>query len=468
VHQVYTGAEGCILLVLGAGANVTIERERWPTEETQPPFLPVTVAGTAGWQGQTGGQLAPRTIDTQPPEILIAATGAEAAAESDDAQTSAMVPLRSAHADREQVLRACQEVMGPLRQRTAETMVSLDVQFEDDEAAQAARDSDDARLAASGVSRKKISYLSEEGDRISAYLCLPPSPPKGAQAVGPAPAMVCLHGTSGGDGGIVGVKGDYGSYGDSYGAHGDDPGMHYGLELAERGFVTISPDYIFLASRRSDDEPARLQELGWGGGTIKGVWDHMRAIDVLVELSSVADSDATTVAVPTVDPNRIGAIGCSLGGHNALFLAAFDPRCSLAVTSCGFDSFLHYAAAGAVPAKAIHPWAQHKYMPRVASEYDNDPTRLPWDYPDLLAIIAPTAPVYIHAAVSDSNFRVDSVRQCVDVARAAIASSGSGDPMQRIVASYPPGGHGFPLDAREEAYAFVEQHLVHGVGGSKM
>ena len=34
VHQVFTDAEGCILLVLGAGANVTIEEEQWPTDGT--------------------------------------------------------------------------------------------------------------------------------------------------------------------------------------------------------------------------------------------------------------------------------------------------------------------------------------------------------------------------------------------------------------------------------------------------
>merc|ERR1711964_52120 len=115
-------------------------------------------------------------------------------------------------------------------------------------------------------------------------------------------------------------------------------------------------------------------------------------------------------------------------------------------------------------------------MPRVASHYGNDPTRMPWDYPDLLAIIAPRAPVYIHAALSDDNLRVDSVRQCVDVARAAVASSGGaggGDPAQCIVASYPPGEHGFPVEAREQAYAFVEKHLLllvgsSGGGGAKM
>ena len=58
VHQVFTEDEGCILLVLGAGANVTIEPAHWPT--TRHPFKAVTVAGTAGWQGRKGGELAER------------------------------------------------------------------------------------------------------------------------------------------------------------------------------------------------------------------------------------------------------------------------------------------------------------------------------------------------------------------------------------------------------------------------
>ena len=49
VHQVYTEQEGAILMVLGAGANVTIEPEQWPSGEH--PFRSTTVAGTGGWQG---------------------------------------------------------------------------------------------------------------------------------------------------------------------------------------------------------------------------------------------------------------------------------------------------------------------------------------------------------------------------------------------------------------------------------
>ena len=58
VHQVYTEQEGAILMVLGAGANVTIEPEQWPSGEH--PFRSTTVAGTGGWQGTKGGALAPK------------------------------------------------------------------------------------------------------------------------------------------------------------------------------------------------------------------------------------------------------------------------------------------------------------------------------------------------------------------------------------------------------------------------
>ena len=47
-------------------------------------------------------------------------------------------------------------------------------------------------------------------------------------------------------------------------------------------------------------------------------------------------------SLPEVDPNRMGAIGVSLGGHNSLFVGVFDTRLKVIVTSSGFDSFLDY------------------------------------------------------------------------------------------------------------------------------
>ena len=46
---------------------------------------------------------------------------------------------------------------------------------------------------------------------------------------------------------------------------------------------------------------------------MKGIWNHMRAVDLLQSL-------------PEVDPNRIGCIGHSLGGHLALSFALRRPQ----------------------------------------------------------------------------------------------------------------------------------------------
>jgi predicted dienelactone hydrolase len=68
---------------------------------------------------------------------------------------------------------------------------------------------------------------------------------------------------------------------------------------------------------------------GYVSATMKGIWNHMRALDVLTML-------------PEVDSERFAVIGHSLGGHNALFLAAFDTRIKAVVSSCGFNSFFAY------------------------------------------------------------------------------------------------------------------------------
>jgi pimeloyl-ACP methyl ester carboxylesterase len=54
----------------------------------------------------------------------------------------------------------------------------------------------------------------------------------------------------------------------------------------------------------------------------KMLWDAQRAVDLLTEL-------------PNVDPKRIGTVGHSLGGKEALYLAAFDDRIKVAVSSEG-------------------------------------------------------------------------------------------------------------------------------------
>jgi dienelactone hydrolase len=296
---------------------------------------------------------------------------------------------------RQHILAGMQLVMGPLPLRGGE--VPLEIRVLQTE-------------TLPKVTRQKITYAAGPGDRVPAYLLIP----RGLQ--GPAPAMLCLHGTGGSRGRTAGLGPDY---------------PRYTIELAERGYVTIAPDYPLLGENQTD--PAAL---GYASGTMKGIWDHMRAIDLLQSL-------------PQVDGGRIGCVGVSLGGHNSLFVAAMDPRIKVAVSSSGFDSFADYKGGN------LTGWCQTRYMPRIASVYGKDPKKMPFDFPEVLSAIAPRH-LYIQAPLSDDNFHVESARRCVQAAAKVYALYGASD---RLVAVYPPGGHGFPPADRQEAYRFVDKVL---------
>ena len=155
-----------------------------------------------------------------------------------------------------------------------------------------------------GIKRQKITFVSEvlagEPDRVSAYLLLPENSRRARKKTA---AVLCLHQTTKiGKGEPAGL--------------GGKADLHYALELAQRGFVTLAPDYPNFGGYQFDPYAH-----GYASATMKGIVNHRRAIDLLQSL-------------PEVDPQRVGVIGHSLGGHNALFLAAFDDRVKVVVTSC--------------------------------------------------------------------------------------------------------------------------------------
>jgi hypothetical protein len=107
------------------------------------------------------------------------------------------------------------------------------------------------------------------------------------------PAVVCIHG-HGGNRNIVYQPGLYNAF---------------AYELADKGFVTISTD----VGQHNVYEKDR---------TLMGerLWDVMRCVDFLTTL-------------PSVDKDRIGCAGLSLGGEMAMWLGAMDPRIKATVSS---------------------------------------------------------------------------------------------------------------------------------------
>jgi len=215
---------------------------------------------------------------------------------------------------------------------------------------------------------------------------------------------------------------------------GDKPHRSYASELTERGYVTLAPDYPGFG----DYGTARkaLYEHGYVSCTMKGIWNHMRAVDLLQSL-------------PMVDPERIGCIGHSLGGHNTLFLGVFDPRIKVMVSSCGFNAFAKYYEGN------LTGWTHDGYMPRIALVYGKDPTRMPFDFTEILGALAPRY-VFVNAPLHDANFEVSGVEDCI---RAAQPVYGLYGVAERLAVVYPDAEHDFPDAEREQAYAFIDGAL---------
>jgi dienelactone hydrolase len=270
--------------------------------------------------------------------------------------------------------------------------------------------------------RKKITYESQPGCQTPAYLCIPKA--VAADPSRPVSAALCLHPTDDNVGHdvVVGL--------------GGKPNRQYASELAERGYVTLSPSYPLLANYQPD-----LKQLGWESGTLKAVWDNIRGVDLLQSL-------------PFVDGRSIVAIGHSLGGHNAVYTAAFDDRIQAVVSSCGLDSYRDYYGGDAskwLPGKG---WTQRRYMPRLA-QYHGRLEQIPFDFDQILAAIAPRS-VLVIAPLHDSNFRADSVDRITHEARKVFNLYRHGE---RLGVLHPNCDHDFPPQMRQAAYQMFDAVL---------
>jgi dienelactone hydrolase len=268
--------------------------------------------------------------------------------------------------------------------------------------------------------RRKISFAVEENDRVPAYLLIP------RQRQGKLPAVLCLHQT------VRIGKGEPAGL-------GDRENLRYAVHLAERGYVTLAPDYPSFGEYSYDFSHSRFQS-----GTMKAIWNNMRAVDLLQTL-------------PEVDGERIGCIGHSLGGHNAMFTAAFDTRIKVVVSSCGFTSFPKYYGGN------LKGWTSPRYMPRIASVYDMKPEKMPFDFTEVVAALAPRA-FLASAPIHDDNFEVSGVKDCIAAATPVYELLAA---KEKLAANYPDCGHDFPPEARQIAYAWLDRWLKRSEKASK-
>jgi dienelactone hydrolase len=268
-----------------------------------------------------------------------------------------------------------------------------------------------------GYVRKKVTFAVEKGDRVPAWLLIPNSDGKKKM-----PGMLCLHQTI-----AIGKDEPVGL--------GKQQSKQQALHLVQRGYVCMAPDYPSFGEYQFDFQAA-FKRGDYQSGTMKAIWNNMRAVDYLQSL-------------PEVDPERIGVIGHSLGGHNAMFTAAFDVRLKAIVSSCGFCSFAKYKGGN------LKGWTSDRYMPRIASEFDNDPKKMPFEFADVIASFAPRA-FFAMSPLRDDNFDVTGVKDAISAAEPAFKALRAENNLQAI---YPDAAHDFPEEGRKAAYEFLDKHL---------
>ena len=168
---------------------------------------------------------------------------------------------------------------------------------------------------------KDHAIAAEPGDRVPAYVLIP----KGLKK--PAPAMLCLHQTT---------------------EIGKDEPAGAGGQCEPALCATNWPTAAMCASCRIIPRWASTP-------TISRPRRRRPAARSRPSGTTSADRRAGNV-LPEVDPRRIGVIGHSLGGHNAIFTALFDLRIKAIVTSCGFTALADDDLAS---------WTGPRYMPRL-------------------------------------------------------------------------------------------------------
>jgi dienelactone hydrolase len=301
--------------------------------------------------------------------------------------------------------------------------------------------------------REKVVFSTSPVFRVPAYVLIP----KGLK--GRAPAIVDLHSHGGmflfGKEKITDL-GDNLPTMTAYHARNYE-GRPTATALVKRGYVVIAIDALMFGERRvllaadakrgwdrakysAEDvqhlngqcrarESTIVKGLTLAGLTWPGIvtWDDMRTVDYLVTR-------------PEVDPERIGCLGVSFGGHRSLFLGGLDDRIRAACVT-GFMSTVRPMIERHLDTHSFVHFVPHLHR---------------WmDLPDVAALRAPM-PLMVQQCSQDGLFPLAGMQAAVEKMAAIYHKAGAAE---RFVGKFYDVPHSLNIAMQDEAFAFFDKHL---------
>lgn len=252
-----------------------------------------------------------------------------------------------------------------------------------------------------GYRLERVSYLTEPGERIAAWLLVPDGAAEGSKAPG-----ICVWHQHAGQY-EVGKDEPAGVRSPNFGT------MHMtGAALAREGYVVLCPDAAGFGERNRSPNPdcprnlrgrdlehylfsmyvASGRCLAW-----KNILDMRRAVDYIAGRAEV-------------DADRLGCYGHSMGSTHTWLVGPWEPRLKALVGNCCMPTY-----AAMERTNLIHCFPN--YIPG---------WRRYGDIPDIVGMIAPR-PLHLNFGETDDGSPIEEVRAALPLIEAAYARVGAAD-----------------------------------------
>ena len=211
-------------------------------------------------------------------------------------------------------------------------------------------------------------------------------------------------------------------------------------DLTRRGFAVLAFDQLGFGTRVLDARRFYEQCPKW---SLMGkmIADTRAAVDAVS-------------ALDMIDPERLCFVGYSLGAKVGLLSAALDRRVNAIAAVCGIDPLRSDTPEKG--AEGVRHYSHlHGLMPRLGFFVGKE-SRLPFDYDQVLAMIAPK-PLLVVAPMLDRFAPVEDVRREVEAAQGVYRLLGQEDALRFET---PLDFNRFPVKTREQVFDWITRTLA--------